>query len=198
MGSELLTLGAAFLGGLVTLGSVLLTQRSAERLRKEDLERADRHRREDRAHAQESQLLEGRRASYAAINAAGRSVRHALVTCVRELRATGRVTPETAEALETTWSAYVAQHAEAQMSVSDGVLVALGSVNGGLHHMYRLVQDLRRGVPEQEAALQELERRSEELWERLIRARDEMRRDLGITSVTPRGLPPVPPAGHLP
>ncbi|MFD9302947.1 hypothetical protein ACFWCB_09720 [Streptomyces sp. NPDC060048] len=161
---------------------MLLTQRGAERLRKEDRERLDRHRLEDRKHAQDTQVLEGRRASYARINAAARSARDALVSCGIELRKTGRIEPETGAALDSVWAAYVSQHAEAQMSVSDEVLVALGAVNGSLRKMYGLVQDLRRGTPDREATMRELDRRSDELWDRLTLARDEMRRSLGITS----------------
>lgn len=89
MGSALITLGAAVAGGLVTLISVLLTQRSAERLRREEHERADRHRLEDRKHIRDNQLLEGRRASYAKVNAAARTARDALVSCRTELQETG-------------------------------------------------------------------------------------------------------------
>lgn len=184
MGSALLTLGAAVLGGLITLMSVLLTQRGAERLRREDRERLDQHRLEDRKHAWDIQVLEGRRASYARINAAARSARDAVVSCSIEFRESGRVEPETGAAMDSVWAAYVAQHAEAQMSVSDEVLVALGAVNGSLRQMYGLVQGLRRGTSDREAALQELEIRRGELWGRLTAARDEMRKDLGIASST--------------
>ncbi|MFJ6797269.1 hypothetical protein [Streptomyces sp. NPDC091268] len=184
MGAALLTLAAAVLGGLITLTSVLLTQRGAERLRREDRERVDRHRLEDRKHAWETQVLEARRASYARINAAARSARDAVVACSIEFLESGRLDPETGAALDSVWAAYVAQHAEAQMSVSDDVLVALGAVNGSLRQMHSLVQGLRRGTSDRESALQELEVRRRELWDRLTEARDEMRKDLGIAPGT--------------
>ncbi|MFD7917522.1 hypothetical protein ACFV30_43815 [Streptomyces sp. NPDC059752] len=186
MGSALVTLGAAVAGGLITLISVLLTQRSAERLRREEHERADRHRLEDRKHARDSQLLEGRKASYAKMNAAARTARDALVLCSIELRETGGVEPGTLAALDSVWATYVSQHAEAHMTVSDEVLDALGSVNGSLRQMYGLVQKLCKGTPDREVAMGELERRTGELWDRLTFLRDEMRRDLGITSSTRR------------
>ncbi|MCX5173993.1 hypothetical protein [Streptomyces virginiae] len=184
MGSALITLAAAVAGGLITLISVLLTQRSAERLRREEHERADRHRLEDRKHARDSQLLEGRKASYAKMNAAARTARDALVSCSIELRETGGVEPGTLATLDSVWATYVSQHAEAHMTVSDEVLDALGSVNGSLRQMYGLVQKLCKGTPDREAAMGELERRTGELWDRLTFLRDEMRRDLGITSST--------------
>ncbi|OKI45266.1 hypothetical protein AMK15_36185 [Streptomyces sp. MJM1172] len=107
-----------------------------------------------------------------------------MVSCSIELWDSGCVEPETGAAMDSVWAAYVAQHAEAQMSVSDEVLVALGAVNGSLRQMYSLVQGLRRGTSDREAALQELEIRRGELWDRLTAARDEMRKDLGIASST--------------
>lgn len=83
------------------------------------------------------------------------------------------------------------------MTVSDEVLDALGSVNGSLRQMYGLVQRLCRGTPDREAAMSELERRRGELWDRLTFLRDEMRRDLGITSSTRRPDPLQDP-GRLP
>lgn len=186
MGSALLALGAAAMGSLTTLISVFLTQRSAERLRRQDQERADRHRLEDRKHAWDNQLLEGRRVSYAKLSAAARSARDALVLCGRELQNTGRVEPQTRTTLDEAWASYVAQHAEAHMSVSDEVLEVLGSVNGSLRQMYHLVQAPHMEATDREAALSELERRADELWGRLASLRDAMRADLGITTPTRR------------
>ncbi|MET9610917.1 hypothetical protein ABZZ17_38520 [Streptomyces sp. NPDC006512] len=163
---------------------MLLTQRSAERLRRKEHERSDRHRLEDREHARDNQLLEGRRASYARTNAAARTARDALVSCRIELHETGRIEPGTYATLDSAWAAYVSQHAEAHMTVSDEVLDALGSVNGSLRQMYGLVQRLRRGTPDREDSMRELETRTGELWDRLTRLRDEMRKDLGVTSST--------------
>lgn len=153
MGSALITLGAAVAGGLVTLISVLLTQRSAERLRREEHERGDRHRLEDQEQARDNLLLDRRRASYAKMNAAARTARDALVSCSIELRETGEVEPGTLATLESVWAAYVSQHAEAHMTVSDEVLDALGAVNGSLRQMYGLVKKLCKDVPDREAAM---------------------------------------------
>lgn len=180
--AALLALGAAAMGSLTTLVSVLLTQRSAERLRRHDQERADRHRTEDRRHARENQLLEERQASYAKLNAAARTARDALVLCTREFLDAGRVEPQTRTALDSAWTSYVTQHAEAHMSVSDEVLETLGSVNGSLRQMHHLVQALYMEAVDREAPMSELQQRSDELWDRLASLRDAMRTDLGITS----------------
>ncbi|MFE9803713.1 hypothetical protein ACFYP6_33485 [Streptomyces goshikiensis] len=106
------------------------------------------------------------------------------MSCSIEFLESGRIESETGAEMDSVWATYVAQHAEAQMSVSDEVLVALGAVNGSLRKMYGLVQGLRRGTLDRESALQELDVRRGELWDRLTAARDEMRKDLGIAPST--------------
>ncbi|MDT0440359.1 MULTISPECIES: hypothetical protein [Streptomyces] len=182
MGSALIALAAAALGSLTTLVSMLMAQRSAERIRRQDFERADRHRLEDRNHARDSQLLDDRRKTYAILNAAARTARDVLVTCKVELEKTGTIEPETQAALDIAWTAYVAKHAEAHMSVSDEVLDALGSVNGSLRQVHRLTRNLSQSGQDRESILTEIDRRVDELWGRLTSLRDAMRTDLGITS----------------
>ncbi|MCG8965466.1 hypothetical protein [Streptomyces sp. CL12-4] len=84
--------------------------------------------------------------------------------------------------LEERWSAYVVQHAESHMIVSDDVLPALGSANGSLRKIYGLVKRLDAGLPRQQETVEELSQRLDGLWERLSDLRDEMRRDLGVTA----------------
>ncbi|MEV5922379.1 hypothetical protein AB0N42_32525 [Streptomyces pseudogriseolus] len=173
---------------MTTLMSVLLTQRSAERIRRQDHERADRHRLEDRHHARDSQLLEERQKLYATLNAAARTARDALVSCRNEVKETGTIDTETLAALDSAWTAYVAKHAEAHMAVSDEVLNELGSVNGSLRQMHRLTKKLNQGASDRQGILTEFDRRADELWSRLASLRDAMRKDLGITGTEHRSL----------
>ncbi|MFJ5557331.1 hypothetical protein ACIQCD_07885 [Streptomyces sp. NPDC093250] len=84
--------------------------------------------------------------------------------------------------LEERWSAYVVQHAESHMIVSDAVLPVVGAVNGSLRKIYGLAQRLDSGQSDREEELRELSREVDDLWDRLTALRDEMRRDLGTTA----------------
>jgi hypothetical protein len=84
--------------------------------------------------------------------------------------------------LDERWSAYVVQHAESHMIVSDAVLPVLGAANGSLRQIYGLVKRLDTGQPRQDESVAVLSRRMDELWSQLTDLRDEMRRDLGVTA----------------
>ncbi|OKK14108.1 hypothetical protein AMK33_04785 [Streptomyces sp. CB02400] len=182
MGAALLALAAAVIGGGVSLASVLLTQRSAERGWTREHERIERHREEDRIRERDSRLLEERRAAYTRLNATARAARDALAGCMHDLRRGGSFDEARRAELEERWSAYVVQHAESHMIVSDAVLPVAGAANGSLRKIYGLVQRLDSGQSDREEELQELSRRVDDLWDRLTALRDEMRRDLGITA----------------
>ncbi|GHA80499.1 hypothetical protein GCM10010330_38290 [Streptomyces tendae] len=181
MGAALLALAAAVIGGGVSLVSVLLTQRGAERGWSREHERIERHRQEDRIREWDSRLLEERRAAYTRLHAAARAVRDALAGCMHDLRRDGALKEARRTELEDRWSAYVVQHAESHMIVSDEVLPVLGAANGPLRKIYGLVKRLDSGLPRREESVDELSRRMDSLWEKLSDLRDEMRRDLGVT-----------------
>ncbi|WP_432083221.1 hypothetical protein [Streptomyces sp. WAC 04229] len=182
MGAALLALAAAVIGGGVSLSSVLLAQRGAERGWSREQERIERHRQEDRIREWDSRLLEERRAAYARLHAAARAARDALSGCLHDLRRDGTLEGARRAELEERWSAYVVQHAESHMIVSDDVLPVLGAANGSLRKIYGLVKHLDTGQPRQDEIAEELSRRMDGLWERLTDLRDEMRRDLGVTA----------------
>lgn len=181
MGAALLALAAAVIGGGISLASVLLTQRSAERGWAREHERIERHREEDRIREWDSRLLEERRAAYTRLNATARAARDALAGCMHDLRRSGSFDEARRTELEERWSAYVVQHAESHMIVSDAVLPVVGAANGSLRKIYGLIQRLDSGQSDREEELREPSRRVDDLWERLTALRDEMRRDLGIT-----------------
>ncbi|MFJ3336853.1 hypothetical protein [Streptomyces sp. NPDC086766] len=177
-----MTLAAAVIGGGVSLASVFLAQRGTERGWVREHERIERHREEDRIREWDSRLLDERRAAYTRLNATARAARDALAGCMHGLRQVGTLDePQRAE-LEERWSAYVVQHAESHMIVSDAVLPVLGAANGSLRQIYGLVKRLDAERTERDEGLQELSRRMDVLWGRLTDLRDEMRRDLGVTA----------------
>ncbi|MFJ4851102.1 MULTISPECIES: hypothetical protein [unclassified Streptomyces] len=181
MGAALLTIVAALIGGAVSLASVRLSQRGAERALGQEQQRVDRHRAEDRRHEWDSRMLEERRAAYTRLNAAARSLRDALSDCSHDMEATGSVTPDTLTDMEERWRHYVVQHAEAHMIVSDEVLGLLGAVNGSLRAAHGLAKGLSGAGEQPEGGRAELRDRLRDLWPRLEALRDQMRRDLGIT-----------------
>jgi hypothetical protein len=182
MGAALLALAAAVIGGGVSLASVLLTQRGAERGWVREHERIERHRREDLVRQWDSRLLEERRAAYSRLHATARAARDALAACMHDLRRAGAVDEAQRAELDERWSAYVVQHAESHMIVSDAVLPVLGAANGSLRQIYGLVKRLDTGQPRQDESVAVLSRRMDELWSQLTDLRDEMRRDLGVTA----------------
>ncbi|MFF8881858.1 hypothetical protein [Streptomyces flaveolus] len=182
MGAALLALAAAVIGGGVSLASVLLAQRGVERGWSREHERIERHRQEDRVREWDSRLLEERRASYTRLHAAARAARDTLAGCMHALQRNDALDDTRRAELEERWSAYVVQHAESHMIVSDDVLPALGAANGSLRKIYGLVKRLDAGLPRQGETIEELSQRLDGLWERLSELRDEMRRDLGVTA----------------
>ncbi|WP_316743772.1 hypothetical protein [Streptomyces sp. MK7] len=182
MGAALLALAAAAIGGGVSLASAFLAQRGAERVWARDQERIERHRKEDRIREWDSRLLEERRSAYTRLNATARAARDALAACMHGFRQVGTLDDTQRAELEERWIAYVVQHAESHMIVSDAVLPVLGAANGTLRQIYGLVKRLDAGSSEREESLQELSRRMDGLWVRLTGLRDEMRRDLGVTA----------------
>ncbi|MGW1463004.1 hypothetical protein ACWCPT_01430 [Streptomyces sp. NPDC002308] len=179
MGSAMLTLAAAVIGGAVSLVSVLLAQRHAQRVHQREQERLERHRQEDLKRARADRLLAERQAAYVRFNAAARTVRDTLAACALDLRRAGRLDSSRRDALQEGWRAYVAQHAEANIIASDEVH---GRVNGALQKIHRHAVRLDTGLPEPGDGLDDLGEQIEELWERLVALREGMRHDLGMTS----------------
>ncbi|MDX3077895.1 hypothetical protein [Streptomyces sp. MI02-7b] len=182
MGAALLAIAAALIGGGVSLASVLLSQRGAERAQNREQHRIDQRRAEDRLHDWDSRLLDERRAAYTRLNSTARSLRDALSDCRHGLEATGTLNADVLEEMEERWNQYVVTHAEAHMIVSDGVLPLLGAVNGSLRIARGLVKQLSGERQRPGGELEQLTQRIADLWPRLEALRDEMRRDLGVTS----------------
>ncbi|MGW0854817.1 hypothetical protein [Streptomyces sp. NPDC002690] len=185
MGAAMLTLAAAVIGGAVSLVSVLLAQRHAQRVHQREQERVERHRQEDLTRARDDRLLAERQAVYVRFNAASRSVRDALAACAADLRRTGAVDGPRRDTLHESWRAYVAHHAEVNILASDEVHGLAGRVNGALQRIHRHVVRLDTGATDPGDGPEALEGQIEELWERLVVLREGMRQDLGMTMARP-------------
>ncbi|MGW4439159.1 hypothetical protein ACWELO_25945 [Streptomyces sp. NPDC004596] len=187
MGAAALALAAAVLGGVVSLASVWITQRSEQRGRELDSERIERHRREDWEKARAQRLLAERQAGYVRFSAATRVARDALAACMHDLRRAGRLDDARRAELDERWNAYVAQHAEAHIIVSNDVLGVVGRVNGALRQIYGLVKRLDMGERRPGDSLEALQGRLDGLWDCLVVLREVMRRDLGLAEPAEAG-----------
>lgn len=182
MGTAILTLAAAVIGGAVSLASVLVTQRYSQQVHLREHERIERHRQEDLIRARAVRLLEERQAAYVRFSAATRTARDALEACMHDLRREGSLQPSRREALQESWSAYVAQHAEAHIIASDDVHGLIGQVNGTIRKIYGLIARLDVGPRDPGDSIESLQERVDELWPALVELREGMRYDLGLTS----------------
>ncbi|MFJ3310259.1 hypothetical protein ACIPSA_46155 [Streptomyces sp. NPDC086549] len=180
MGAAVLTLAAAVLGGVVSLVSVWITQRSAQRVTERESERIERHRQEDWEKARLQRLYEERQAGYVRFSAATRVARDVLAACMHDFQRAGRLDDARRAELQERWDAYVAQHAEAHIIVSNDVLGAVGQVNGALRQIYGVVKRLDVGPQRPNDNLEALQRRLDGLWDHLVTLREVMRRDLGL------------------
>ncbi|MFE7229942.1 hypothetical protein ACFVAF_04540 [Streptomyces sp. NPDC057596] len=179
MSSSTSALVIALLGITGTLTSALLTQRSANNSKIRELERADQQRREERAYQTERVTIEGRRASYVALNIAARLYQTALTNYFVAVRA-GVVTDEIRTDVDEMRRDHRARHAEAQMLVPDPVLIAAGAVNSHLGNLYGILRRLDLGDPESGETIEVAGEMRVVSWDLLTEMRTAMRRDLGI------------------
>lgn len=186
MGSALITLAAAIIGGIITLSTVLMTQRASRALQQQEQLRSDLIRTEDQKREWYRELIAQRRVAYTHFNASARTTRDAMKNCMNAYKAGGSLDSQLRQELETEWRAYVIQHAASHMIVSDRVLNLVGSVNGSLRSMYGMTKRLDQGgTPQAGDSVAALEGRLDRLWPRLEAMREAMRCDLGVTDSSP-------------
>lgn len=111
-----------------TLASAILTQRSSQRAKLEELEHTERVRRAEQEDAEEKRRTERLRDCYVRLNANDRNYRDALLAYAYALKS---ASPGEAEAAEVATARREQRdaRAEAQMIVSDQVLTAEGKVH---------------------------------------------------------------------
>ncbi|MFD8431917.1 hypothetical protein ACFV1R_30445 [Streptomyces coelicoflavus] len=167
------------MGIIGTLASGLLTQRSANKSKLRELERADQQRRDERVYQTEQARIESRRSCYVALNIAARLYQTALTNYLVAIRSDA-VTDEIRTDVEEMRRDHRARHAEAQMLVPDAVLVAAGTVNSHLSNLYGVLRRIDIGEPEQGETLESAAEMRKGAWDVLSAMRTIMRRDLGI------------------
>lgn len=181
MSGSVSEIAVAVLGIGGTLASALLTQRSADRARARELEHTRLVSRDEREDARRQAQLEARRACYAALNAGTRDYINVMSNFLHSLEA-GDVTDELRSELDRARRDHRLRHAEAQMTMSDPVMAAAGTVNRGFGHLYGALKRLDRGIAEQDESTDTVRGEMRELWDALWNMRDVMRVDLGITT----------------
>ncbi|MFJ4922109.1 hypothetical protein [Streptomyces sp. NPDC088725] len=191
MSASITALVIGIVGVAGTLASGLLAHRSALRTKQLELDRSERQKREEWQELARRENLAARRMSYVTVNQRLRNHHDALWDIVRELRVGRPVTAAQRERAAEARQAMGEAYAEAQMIVSDDVLVVVADLTHRLRHISNVVA---RHLAEEEEADEDLDA----LHERLLRAseslyevRQTMRNDLGITS-----LPIGRPTGH--
>lgn len=181
MSSSTSALIIALMGISGTLASALLTQRSANKNKMRELERADQQRREDREYQAQQATIEARRACYVALNTAARLYQTELTNYLHALNSS-QATAGLHEQVEEARREHRARHAEAQMVLPDVVLTAAGAVNGHLGKFYGLLRRLDLGTPEPGETIEGAESLRARSWDLLAEMRAVIRRDLGVAS----------------
>jgi hypothetical protein len=180
MSSTTSALVIAAIGIAGTLASALLTQRSANNSKRQELERADQQRREEREHQAQQATIEARRACYVALNTAARLYQTELTNYLHVLNAGGSI--DALHSLDDARREHRARHAEAQMIVPDNVLAAAGAVNSQLGMLYGILRRIDHGNSGTEDTAEKAEHMRAKAWDLLADMRAVMRRDLGVTT----------------
>ncbi|WP_329444012.1 hypothetical protein OG906_17880 [Streptomyces sp. NBC_01426] len=157
-----------------TLGGAFLTQRTAERSRRREIELV-------RGHTEEHENLALRRASYVALNRDARQFTTALNQHLHALRER-EVTDADRTALDEAKRAHRDQYSEAQMIASDEVLARAAAANRALNAVYGQVKRLERAEPEPGETAAGAAEAQYAVWGLLRAMRATMRRDLGATA----------------
>ncbi|MGX2995939.1 hypothetical protein JNUCC64_16910 [Streptomyces sp. JNUCC 64] len=187
----------ALIGVCGTLAATWLTQRSADRAKRKELDHAvwlHRAEREDRAR---EETLGARRTSHVALNTTARQYLTALSDRLHELRL-GAPGDEGAAEVEKHRAVYRESYAQAQMVVPDEVLAAAGRSNAALSGLHGLLKRLANGTAREGESLETAGAGIDAARDLLHELREVMRTDLGIAGPSgpparARSLPPSHP-----
>ncbi|MFD0266243.1 hypothetical protein ACFVGY_06555 [Streptomyces sp. NPDC127106] len=157
-----LLVGIAGVGGTVASG--YLAQRAAHQTLSRENER---------------QRFDNLRNCYIGVNSRARNCRYALADYVQGM-ATGTLTDEIRQTAATAMSDHRVQFDEAQMLVSDTVLVEIRSVNHLLNVLYGVLRRIDCGAPLPNDTVERAKRLVKELWTPLKSIGEAMRLDLGV------------------
>ncbi|MFK8848454.1 hypothetical protein [Streptomyces sp. Ac-502] len=163
-----------------TLFSALLTQRAADRMKRQELEASSRLRSEERAVQEMRAIWNMRREIYVALNTAARQYVAALKDMTHAMLLS-RGEDEARERLDAARAVHLDHHAEAQLIAPGAVLGVAGSVNREMNQTYGIVKRIDGGNPASEESLEVALARLDEHWELLRVMRHKMRVDLGVS-----------------
>lgn len=171
----------AVVGVIGTLTSGLMAHRSALHSKSVELDHAERQRRDEQLAIERREALSERRASYALLNQHLRQF-HSLLSKHYLALAARHATAQQGQDREGSRRLLRDVYAEAQMVISDDVLVIAGNLVHQLHRIHFLL-----GQHEQEIAtdepMEDIRERLERASEGLYEVRQTMRRDLGISEL---------------
>lgn len=159
----------------------LLAHRSALQAKTVELDHAERQRRQEQLAIERREALSARRASYAAFNQRLRQFHSALSRDYLAL-ASGQASPQQGQEREEPRRTLRDVYAEAQMVVSDDVLLVVSNVVHQLHRIHALLGQHEQAIATEEP-LEDIKDRLERASEGLYEVRQTMRRDLGVSAL---------------
>ncbi|MEV7726344.1 hypothetical protein AB0P15_16560 [Streptomyces sp. NPDC087917] len=171
-----------------TLGGSLLTQRTAERARRREMELA-----RTQEEVREEHTL--RRTSCVELNREARQFTTALGRHLHVMRERA-VEDADRDALDGAKAGHRDRYSEAQMILPDGVLDRASAVNLALSAVYGTVKRLERGEPEPGETPEGAARAQYAIWGLLRSMRYVMRLDLGVRQETPASEVRAPGQGR--
>lgn len=182
MSAAVISLIIAFLGIVGTLASGLLTQRLAEKAKARELAHSERQRVDERRHEAERATVEALRACCAALITASMDYHSELNNFWYALRAE-HVTEDLRSRLDDARREHRARHSDAQMRVSDDVIVAATGVSSGLNRVYGVLKRLDSGMPPRREgeSMEQAHDQIVETWNQLAAMRMAMRRSIGVS-----------------
>ncbi|WP_405388448.1 hypothetical protein OG596_11090 [Streptomyces sp. NBC_01102] len=173
----------ALIGVCGTLAATWLAQRSADRVKRRELEHAERQRRAEHEERSREAALEARRSGYVVLNTTARRYLTALRDRVHALRR-GTWPEEGADEVEECRTAYLESYAEAQMIVPDTLLDVARRANAALSRTYGLLKAEQSGTAGEGGSLDAVGAGTDEARDLLHELREAMRRDLRVTDST--------------
>lgn len=196
MSADVTTVVVAVLGAVGTLSSPLLTQRVADRAKRQEFEFETQRRQEDRHEDNRRSVLQERRTIYAQLNTAARQYEQAIYEYLRVI-SDGLPTPEQGTELVAARQVFRELYSDAQMILPDKVLAAAMDVSAGLGEAYGKAKRLERRLqieppggrpgddPEETIEVARAYCHGD-VYRLIIKLRGLMRQDLGVSGPTDR------------
>ncbi len=194
MSADVTTVVVAILGVAGTLSSPLLTQRIADRAKRQDFEFETQRRREDRHEDDRRSAIQERRAIYAQLNTTARQYEQAIYQYLRVISERPARPDQQAE-LVAARETFRELYSDAQMILPDQVLTVAMDMSYGLGQAYGKAKRLERrlypepsgGTPadDPEETIEAVRAYCHgDVYQLILRVRGLMRQDLGVSEPT--------------